>query len=789
MLLGLMGCFQILPAQTDTLTGTLLLDRYEYRPLVRATVYFFFGPLGLPCKVEGNGKFLFENDQGVSPDSIWIKAPGFDTLTVYDFRDGDTLYLSPDARIAYPVQALPPDPPQPWHHYEMPSIEIRYWFSFSNFQSLSAFSREEIRQFPSPTLEPMLNSLPGVKMDTRGMGGSRRLSIRGSVLRSPFGVRNIRAYWEEMPLSIPDGSVPLEIVDPANLQYLEVVKGPTQAIRGAVNGGALYFHGGLPINGEPELKVESEFQLGEYGFLRSATTIGLHQKKYRLFASYIKQNLDGYRTQEFNRKDQLYLRGEWKLGIGHTLKAWFWHYQGDWGLPGAIDLNTANLTPRSANPFSVTANASVDRARTRLGVHHSYAFSPQARIYNTLYGYRTTKVNPYGTSAFFNGYKDEAGWGLGSRSRFEYYPKSSDYSKLRMDMLQVGLEMQGDLNDQMEFENNAGNPGKLKIDRKITSLQSTTWLLARARWKHDLQIVPALNLNLLSYRIQDRFDVDTLDFTGNRSFNPVLAPHINFKWQFREFMFVSGGANWGFSPPALWEISNFDGSINTDLKGEQGQQYHLQLEYTPGRRTPWAFAVEGYVFRVNNTIIPQEQANGSLIYVNQGRTQQDGLEAWVKYNYEKTNRQFFQQIRPWVSAAYQPYRFLEYEKDGIDLSGNHLTGGPQFTLAAGVSVKTRPGVYLFSTSRVMGKTAIDDINSTYQEPYFLLEGRMGWVPNMPVRLHRFELDVFAGVNNATNTSYTSFLQLNGFGGRFYNPAAPRNFFGGLKVGFKIDRLR
>lgn len=48
------------------------------------------------------------------------------------------------------------------------------------------------------------NTITGVRMEERSPG-SYRLSIRGSSLRSPFGVRNIKVYWNDIPITDPGG--------------------------------------------------------------------------------------------------------------------------------------------------------------------------------------------------------------------------------------------------------------------------------------------------------------------------------------------------------------------------------------------------------------------------------------------------------------------------------------------------------------------------------------------------------------------------------------------------------
>ena len=46
-----------------------------------------------------------------------------------------------------------------------------------------------------------------------------------------------------------------------------------------------------------------------------------------------------------------------------------------------------------------------------------------------------------------------------------------------------------------------------------------------------------------------------------------------------------------------------------------------------------------------------------------------------------------------------------------------------------------------------------------------------------------EIEVFGGINNLLNTTYYDNIRLNAFGGRYYEPAAVRNFYMGLALGF------
>ena len=88
-------------------------------------------------------------------------------------------------------------------------------------------------------LSKALNSIPSVKMETRGDGGSRRLHVRGSSLRSPYSVRNTMLYYDGFVLTEADGNSPLELLDPDLINSVSVITGPAAASYGGAYGGAL----------------------------------------------------------------------------------------------------------------------------------------------------------------------------------------------------------------------------------------------------------------------------------------------------------------------------------------------------------------------------------------------------------------------------------------------------------------------------------------------------------------------------------------------------------------------
>src|SRR2546430_10823476 len=71
--------------------------------------------------------------------------------------------------------------------------------------SLGLVTEKELNRFSNTSLLPAMNTIPGVRMEERSPG-SYRFSIRGSTIRSPFGVRDVKFYWNGMPLTDGGGN-------------------------------------------------------------------------------------------------------------------------------------------------------------------------------------------------------------------------------------------------------------------------------------------------------------------------------------------------------------------------------------------------------------------------------------------------------------------------------------------------------------------------------------------------------------------------------------------------------
>jgi len=665
--------------------------------------------------------------------------------------------------------------------YRVPTQRITAYGSNQSIWSfagaIARLDRKALTRNNELSLLPVLNTIPGVMMDERGQGGSRRISIRGSALRSPFGVRNVKAYWNDIPLTSPDGSTPLEMMEASHLQSVEVIKGPASSMYGAGTGGALLFN-----TQRTRLRTNEVSVWGTYGsgnMRRLGIEVLEGHAKHTLEARYIHQRNPGYREQEFANKDQLLIQTQLYTREQHKLSLFAYYFKGEWGLPGAIDSAAMVENPRQAVPFALEGKTRVERERTRIGASYFYNAGTKFHTAVSLYGNFTNKLNPYGTSAFFNGYKRESAQGFGGRVRSVY---AANFWRIRY-KITVGGELQLENNLLREHENVAGEAGDLYLDTETLSRQGIGFAQIELVIPNNFIFTGGVSRNGLRYEHEDFFTADSIDFSNIRKFSPVWSPRLSLVKQFERKISLHGSVSYGFSPPTVWDVLNTDGSLNGELEAEKGINYEAGGRFALLKERLY-LDVSGYLLALNQTIVPDVLPTGQSVFLNRGRTDQYGAELSSRFQLVQNGAKGIRDWVFWGNYAYQHFRFREYIKDGEDFSGNALTGVPAHTLSAGTDLKMTWGGYMRLTYRYVGEMPINDGNTVWADAYSLLDAKLGYQRDL-VSVGKYYLfgHIYGGVNNILSTSYTSFLQLNGFGGRYFNPAPLRNFYVGIQFDY------
>jgi iron complex outermembrane receptor protein len=102
-------------------------------------------------------------------------------------------------------------------------------------------------------------------------------------------------------------------------------------------------------------------------------------------------------------------------------------------------------------------------------------------------------------------------------------------------------------------------------------------------------------------------------------------------------------------------------------------------------------------------------------------------------------------------------------------------------LAAGFDAFAANGLYGTVTYYYSGKVPLNDANTAYAKAYDLLGLKIGYEK---VIKDKASFQLFTGVENLLNQTYSLGNDINGFGGRYYNAAPGRNYYVG--VSFHLD---
>ena len=644
-----------------------------------------------------------------------------------------------------------------------------------------------IAQFSPAALTQAVNTLPGVRLEERATA-SYRLSIRGSTLRSPFGVRNVKVYYNGLPFTEASGSTPLNLLDPAIIGRIEVLKGPAGSVYGAGTGGVALFS--TPEVAAGTSRVVAGATVGSYGLRRSTITAETGSASSSVRAQYAHQELDGYRQQSALRRDVFALDTRTVASPKTTLAAHLLYTDINYQLPGGLTRTQFAADPRQARSGTATAPGTVAQQTFYasrmglLGLTHAYQFTDRLALQTTLYGSGTAIRTPYLVD-----YERNTSLGTGGRTALSYRTALAG----RVLRLQGGGEFQASFTDGRSYQNNAGTPGALRYNDEITTTTGFSFVQADYELPADFLLTVAASYNRLHYRIERVSNALTKPnaYRFARDFQPEISPRVALLKEFSPSLSVYGSVSTGFSPPTTDEIRTSDGSLNGDLQAERGTSYEVG---TRGNffNNRLLYEVNIFDFELRQTVVSSTTDQGIVVFRNTGSTHQRGLEAalsgWLWRAAEPAPAVVDKVpavehgLRAWASYAYNDFRFGSYPSGSADLRGNRLTGTTPHTLSAGLDFSERLGFYLNPNLSHQARVTLNDANTEEAAGYWVFGARGGW--RRTLAGHR-ETNIYAGLDNATNRNYSLGNDLNAFGGRYFQPAAGRNWYGGVLLGWRF----
>jgi iron complex outermembrane receptor protein len=133
-----------------------------------------------------------------------------------------------------------------------------------------------------------------------------------------------------------------------------------------------------------------------------------------------------------------------------------------------------------------------------------------------------------------------------------------------------------------------------------------------------------------------------------------------------------------------------------------------------------------------------------------------------------------------MSYTWNKFNYDEFKQSTTDYSGKLLPSVAPNTVAAGFDMNIKQDIYSNLSYFYSDHIALNDANSEFASPYNLFGIRLGCKKSLTSKM---QLDMFIGGENLFNTTYSLGNDINAAGGRYYNVAPGRNFYGGASIHF------
>ncbi len=642
--------------------------------------------------------------------------------------------------------------------YKKPSSYI------GSTKSVSVISDHLLRLNNPERLLEAINQNAGSRMEERSPG-SYRLSIRGSSLRSPFGVRNIKVYLDDFILSDASGNTYLNSISPELIHRIEIYKGPESGDFGAVTGGTLL------LKTRTADHLSGNISVGSYGTFNQSIDFSKQFKKHflQVFQNYYQT--DSYREQSAVQRKQLFIKDLFQYRENAELKALLLVSDLYYQTPGGLSLEQMQMNRKQARlptktlPGAKEQHAGIWNKMILGGLSHEFKITPNLSQFILVQGSYVDFENPFITN-FENRF--ESNFAL--RTHLNY---QKNWNKLSLEW-RAGYEGATNSIFVKNYDNNRGIEGDPQNFDQLNNNSGFYFLSQKLNFSDKLFSDISVSLNSNSYDWENIYpNIES----GKVKFKKQVLPNFGVTYMLTKDFSVRGKIGKGNSSPTNEEIRSSNQEINKELIPEYGWNKEIGLR----KQFANLFFLEAtyFDFRMKDAIVRRQNENGEEYFVNQGNTVQKGAEVLLESKNFKINNPVLNGVKFRFSGSFYNFKFENYRQNDVSFSRNDLTGVPATTINSLLNFmffkKLGVDYSHFYTSRI----PLNDANSVWSDASFV--GNIQF--RYPLLFDKTQLNMLFQIQNLYNTEYVLGYDINAFGNRFYNPAAKRTFNFGVNFIF------
>jgi iron complex outermembrane receptor protein len=580
----------------------------------------------------------------------------------------------------------------------------------------------DLQRLSSTHFVSTLNSMAGIRMEERSPG-SYRIAIRGSSLRAPFGVRNTKVYWNQIPFTDAGNNTYISLLEPSLFSSLTVTKGPSAGIYGAGTGGALLFESAPRGN---LLSAETVY----HTLTGMKAAVDVSSENHRLYASFNQQ--EGYRAQSAMKKQ--WISYEFHHSFAKDLNLDLSTYYVDLAYQTPGGLTKAQFV---ANPLQARPAAGIFKSAQQQGATFyikSFGLSARAaQVLNPQWAWdlsQSLQVNRVENPTIRN---------YEIRQEPNYSTRGVIHRKGVINS-DLGFEYQAGQMNSSTFGNRNGIKDTLQLTQNTHVQQGSLFL--QNEYAELSNWIFTFSGSLSSY---------WTEYIGNEA---IFSPRLAVLRKLGNHQSLVVKVAHGYSPPSISELRPSTGQINTNLKAEKGWNHEITYR---GKYDKFTWDVSVYQFNLDETIVIRRAADGSDYFTNAGSTTQQGFE--LNSTWMINSQLSLEQSHTW-----QNFRFA---------NGNFLTGTTPYQQATTLLWRHPSGLSVIQNFQFVDYQYLNDVNTEKMGSYRL------W--NTKISYARKRWTLWAAADNLGDERYSSGPDLNATGGRFYNPSPGRNFHIGLQL--------
>ena len=650
-------------------------------------------------------------------------------------------------------------------------LELPFAVTLTRPDSLAALRRQGV--------DELLFAVPGVSLANRqNPAQDPRVSIRGFGARSAFGVRGVRVLQDGVPLTLPDGQTPVDVVDVEGADRVEVERGSASSLYGNAAGGVIDVRSAPPAlapvapyarvvggGSTPTITAAgARGTLGPIGYTSSVTrTVGSGYRDYS----------DLRATRAALRLLHAHAEGSAIPGLTFAARI------SDVTLaesPGALTRAQMDSDPTMADPLSVRKQAGKTVRQGDLALTVAQPFGGALSLDANVYGSVRALDNPL---AFAVVSVDRTSGGASARLTGEGALGG------RAARFSAGGDLQWQNDDRQEYENcvdaaastaqcptPGARTGGIRKDQR--ELVSSVGPFVRG----ELALAPTLlasagvRADAVRFQVRDRLvSATNPDDSGDRTLHAV-SPSVGLVWRATPLASLYTTVSTSFETPTTTELGNKpDGSagINPELKPQRAVSVEVGAKGFTESGVRW----EAAAFRTNaeDELVPFDIPGGAgrRYFRNAGLTRRVGAEVGTGAELGPVS----------LDAAYtwSHFRYVTYAVGATSYAGNRIPGVPEHSLAAAASVRIGSGFTLAGTADLASGMDVDDANSERTDARAIL----GVALSNDLRVSGVRLLPLVAVQNLTDARSVGSVSVNATGGKFYEPAPGRTLLLRLAV--------